>query len=152
MHKLITAIERENIDLIEDNIPIKSLKGLYYDNTIIIDKRIETYAEKKCIVAEELGHHYTTVGNILDQSSINNIKQENKARDWAYNNVVGLLDFIDAYKNGCRNRFETAEYLDITEDFLLKTIQFYKRKYGLFFEVDNYIIYFEPFGILEIYK
>ena len=35
---------------------------------------IET--EKACVLAEELGHHYTTVGDIIDQKESENRKQE----------------------------------------------------------------------------
>ena len=38
--------------------------------------------EKASVLAEELGHYYTTVGNILDQEDAGNRKQEHKARTW----------------------------------------------------------------------
>ena len=41
-------------------------------------------------LAEELGHHYTTVGDILDQTNVSNRKQERLARVWAYNRRIGL--------------------------------------------------------------
>ena len=44
------------------------IKGLYSDGTIAISTDMKTDAEKACVLAEELGHHYTTYGNILDQS------------------------------------------------------------------------------------
>lgn len=149
MTKLLQYIEDENIELIETNIPIKNLKGLYYDNTIIIDKKIATTVGKKCILAEEIGHYYTSTGDILDQSNISNIKQENKARAWAFEELIGLVDIINAYKSGVRNKYELAEYLDVTEEFLDEAIEYYKRKFGILFNIDKYIIYFEPFGVIE---
>lgn len=56
-------------------------KGLYADNIIWINKYLPTSVEKACILAEELGHHYTTAGDILDQNDIENCKQELKAYD-----------------------------------------------------------------------
>ena len=41
-------------------------------------------------MAEELGHYYTGVGDILDQSSVSNRKQELCGRVYAYNKLIGL--------------------------------------------------------------
>ena len=46
---------------------------------------------------------------------------------------------------------ETAEYLEVTEEFLLEALQYYKGKYGRYVTIDNYAIYFEPtLGVLEL--
>ena len=68
---------------------VSGLKGLYYNGNIAIEKKL-TQNQKACVLAEELGHHYTTVGNILDQSDPGAMKQERKARLWAYNKLIGL--------------------------------------------------------------
>ena len=52
--------------------------------------------------------------------------------------------FVDAYEHGCTNRYETAEYLEVTEEFLEECISCYREKYGVCKIVDNYIIYFIP--------
>lgn len=148
---LLDEIHKEGIDIIQINFKGKS-KGLYGDNTIAIDKKIDTSAEKKCILAEELGHHYTSYGNILDQSNINNIKQEKRARNWAYEKLVGIISLVNAFERGIRNKYELAEYLNITEDFLNEVINHYREEYGIYCEIDNYLVYFEPhFGVLKIF-
>lgn len=148
---LLDEIHKEGIDIIQINFKGNS-KGLYGDNTIAIDKKIDTLAEKKCILAEELGHHHTTYGNILDQSDINNIKQEKRARNWAYEKLVGIISLVNAFERGIRNKYELAEYLNITEDFLNEAINHYREKYGIYCEIDNYLVYFEPhFGVLKIF-
>lgn len=58
--------------------------------------------------------------------------------------MVGLMGIIDAYKNGCRNSYEVAEYLEVTEVFLNDALNAYRDKYGVYTTVDNYIIYFIP--------
>ena len=126
------------------------LKGLYIDNNIALSSALETSAEKSCILAEELGHHYTSSGNIIDMSVVSNRKQELHARAWAYNRLIGLYGIINAYRSGCRNGYEIAEHLNITEEFLNEALQYYRNKYGLCTTVDNYVIYFEPsLGIFE---
>ncbi len=142
----------------EKNVKIKEkplrygFKGLYKNNKIIIDSNIETSNEKACILAEELGHHFTTYGDIIDQSDIRNVKQELRARAWAYERLVGIVDLINAHKAGVRNRYELAEFLEIPEWFLLEAIEYYKSKYGTCYKIDNYLIYFSPnFGIMEFF-
>ena len=115
-----------------------------------LNKELKTSTEKKCILLEELGHHYTSSGNILDLSVTQNRKQERTARLWAYNKQIGLRGLIQAHEYGCKNRFEVAEYLDVTEQFLEEAIICYREKYGLSTTLDNYIIYFEPLGILSL--
>jgi hypothetical protein len=128
-----------------------NLKGLYADSTIAIDTKIETEAERCCVLAEEIGHHYTSLGNITNLEDIRNLKQEKKARNWAYEKLVGITGIINAFNAGTRNNFELAEYLGVTEEFLEETIKHYKEKHGLYYELDNYIVYFEPLGVLKMF-
>lgn len=121
----------------------EGLKGLYYNGNIAIHKTLTT-VEKSCILAEELGHHFTSTGNILDLQKVENMKQELHARMWAYNHQIGLLGIIKAYEHGCQNKHDIAEYLNITEPFLDDAIDAYRKKYGTHVRLDNYIIYFEP--------
>lgn len=122
---------------------VSGLKGLYYNGNIAIEKNL-TSAEKTCVLAEELGHHYTTTGNILDQQEVANIKQELHARTWAYNECVGLIGIVKAFEAGCKSLYEMADYLEVTEDFLKDALESYRRKYGVCTEVDNYIVFFDP--------
>lgn len=145
--RLLNECTQCGIDVHEMDL---ATKGLYCDNVIAISKRIATTAEKACVLAEELGHYYTSSGNILDQSKVENRKQEKKARRWAYENLVGIIKIIEAYKAGCRNRYELAEFLEVTEEFLEEAITYYKEKYGMYYQIDNYIIYFEPLGVFEL--
>lgn len=142
----------------EKNVKIKEkplrygFKGLYKNNKIIIDSNIETSNEKACILAEELGHHFTTYGDIIDQSDIRNVKQELRARAWAYERLVRMVDLINAHKAGIKGRYELADFLEIPEWFLLEAIEYYKSKYGTCYKIDNYLIYFSPnFGIMEFF-
>lgn len=82
--KLLKEIERHKIETYEKPMPQK-LKGLYYDNVVLINQNIAS-TEKTCILAEELGHYHTTTGDILNQNRLSNRKQEKLARTWAYKN------------------------------------------------------------------
>lgn len=137
-------IESEKENLIVKEKPLKANDGRIKGNRIAIRKDIPTLAEKACVLAEEIGHHKTTSGNIISQETILEKKQENAARLWAYNRLIGLRGIIDGFSHGCRNRMELAEYLGVTEVFLQNAIDCYKRKYGQYVALDNYIIYFDP--------
>lgn len=118
--------------------------GRIYKNRIAISNQLKTTSEKACVLTEELGHHYTTIGNIIDLSDAQNRKQERQARLWAYNKQIGLRGIIRAFNHGCSNPHEIAEYLEVTEEFLHEAINCYREKYGVYTTVDNYIIYFIP--------
>lgn len=130
--------------LIVKEKPLQYNNGRIKGNRIAIRKDIETSIEKADVLAEELGHHYTSVGNILDLSIAQNRKQERQARLWAYNKRIGLMGLIRAYEAGCKSRYEAAEYLEVTEEFLEDAICCYREKYGICASVDNYVVYFIP--------
>lgn len=126
-------------------------KGLINNNIIALSNTLSTCSERSCVLAEELGHYYTSVGNIIDTTNSNNAKQEHRARMWAYNKMIGLYGLIDAYKAGCRCKYEIANYLDVTEEFLEEAIEKYTSKYGTYTIIDNFVIYFIPnLGVMEL--
>ena len=145
---LLVLSDSENLIVKEKDIP--GYGGRIYKNRIAINRALPTQAEKSCVLAEEIGHHCTSSGDILDQTDIMNRKQEYRARFYGYNLKIGLIGLIKAYEAGCRNLFEMADFLDATEEYLKEAIQCYKSKYGIYAVVDNYIIYFEPFAVIKL--
>ena len=123
--------------------PFKTYDGRLKGKDIYLRKDMNT-TEKTCVLAEEMGHHYTTVGNILDMESIQNRKQERQARLHGYNRLIGLVGLIEAYEHRCQNQYEIAEFLEVTDEFLEECINCYRDKYGIGTTVDNYIVYFIP--------
>ena len=109
--------------------PFKTYDGRLKGKDIYLRKDMNT-TEKSCVLAEELGHYYTTVGDILDMNVPENRKQERQARLWGYNRVIGLFGLIRAYEHGCKDKYEIAEYLDVTEEYLEECINCYRDKYG----------------------
>lgn len=146
---LLTEAEARQLKVKEK--PLKQHDGLIVGNKVAIREDIPTLTEKSCVLAEELGHHYTTTGNILDQSKVENRKQERRARLWAYNKMITLDKLADARKHGCKNRFEIAEYLGVTEAFLQEAIDTYSGIYGAeYHQYGDYLISFDPLNIYPI--
>lgn len=142
-YEILLSEASEN-GLVVKEKPLKYNNGRIKGSRVAIRQDLSTSVEKACVLAEELGHHYTTYGNILDQSNTSNRKQELRARAWAYNKQIGLLGLIRAYEHGCRNRFEIAEFLEVTEEVLEECLTFYRNKYGMCRSIDNYVVYFIP--------
>ncbi|MFS0783599.1 ImmA/IrrE family metallo-endopeptidase [Bacillus sp. 1P06AnD] len=125
---VLNDIEQHGIELIEKSLP-GQLRGMYSDHTILLDQDL-TICEKKCILAEELGHHFMNHGDVLDKNSLNSIKQEILARRWGHHYIIPLTK-IQITKYSCENIFQLAEELDVTEDFLIEAIDHYQQKYGV---------------------
>lgn len=132
--------------------PLRSdAKALIKGNKIALNSlKLTTTKEKTCILAEEIGHYYTAVGNILDPREDENRKQEQKGRLWAYNNLIGLNGIINAHRSGKVHSFEDmAEYFEVSMEFLMEALNRYRQKYGLCAEIDNYVIFFDSFAVME---
>jgi hypothetical protein len=149
--KLLREAQLASVEVYEKQMR-PSIKGLYSNKIVWINKHISTSIEKRCILAEELGHYHTSHGTILDQSKLQNRKQENRARNWAYERLIPLSKIVQAHRVGIRNKYELADFFDVTEEFLERAINWYKEKHGLFKSIDGLTIYFEPLGVLEMFE
>lgn len=146
--KLLREAEQQGVDIYEKPMP-STFKGLYKDSVIWINKNMASNTERACILAEELGHHYITVGNILDQRKLNNRKQEKLARQWAYEKLVPLSKIVQAHIMRLSNRYELAEFCGVTEQFLDDALKRYQEKYGISTTVGRFTIYFNPLQVKE---
>ena len=146
----ILLSEASGIGLTVKEKPLQWNNGRIKGNRVAIRQDLDTSIEKACVLAEELGHHHTSSGNILDQTDTNNRKQELRARMWAYNELIGLRGIINAYEHGCSSMFDIAEYLEVTEEYLNEALNAYRNKYGVHADIDNYTICFIPY--LTVFK
>jgi Zn-dependent peptidase ImmA (M78 family) len=149
--KLLSEAYYNSIEVYEKEMK-PTVKGLYSDKIIWVNKYISSSIEKRCILAEELGHYHTSYGVILDQTKLQNRKQEKRARNWAYECLIPLNKIVQAHKHCVKNRHELADYLDVTEAFLEEALKRYKEKYGLFKSIDGFTICFEPLGVIEMFE
>ncbi|ASS69220.2 ImmA/IrrE family metallo-endopeptidase [Paenibacillus sp. RUD330] len=149
---LLAESQAENVQVVEYPFKTIRLKGLYCDGVITINQAAKlNTVEKTCVIAEELGHHHTTQGVILDQSKILHRQKERLARQWAYERLVPLERFVDVFHARIKEKHEVAEFLGVTEAFLLDLIARYKEIYGQFAFINNrYIVSFEPLSVIEI--
>ena len=148
--KLLQIAYDDDVEVIDYKFESDAIKGLYCNRVIAINDRLTTSTEKACVLAEELGHYYTSSGIILDQDKTENRKQEKKARLWAYKKMVTMDKLISAFEYGCRNRYEVAEHMDVTEEFLQEALSRYKEVYGNIKQFNDYLVVFEPLRIAKL--
>lgn len=142
--------EHNDVEFIEYQFNSERIKGLYSNGVVATSNKLSTN-KKNGTIAEELGHHHTSSGDIIDMDSTSNRKQELRARVWAYDKLINLQGFIDAFEHHCTNLYETAEFLDVTEEFLIDSINAYMHKYGCYVKYKNYVIEFD-FNSVNVIK
>ena len=79
----------------------------------------------RCVLAEEIGHYYTTVGDHLPVTlfhyahRITLSQAEHKALRWAAEYLMPADEIRMAYAEGLREPWEFAERFDVTEQMVL---------------------------------
>ena len=147
--KLMIECEKLGAKVIELDFGTSKPCGICKGNNIYINRNCNTN-EKYCVLNEELGHFLTTYGNILDKKILTNRKQELFARRWGYEHSVSIIGIINAFEYGALTLYDIADFLGVTEEYLIECLEHYKQKYGDSYKIDNYIIEFIPH--FSIYK
>ncbi|MCI9135449.1 MAG: hypothetical protein HFI31_14890 [Lachnospiraceae bacterium] len=130
---------------VAENVPFESqAKGLLCGDCIGLNQSLETTAEKACVLAEEVIHSQINVGNIRDQRVSGNSWQERKTRKVLHKHLVNVRTIAYLLKSGCENSNEIADKMGITEELLLEAIKGYKEEYGVFIQLEDDILFFEP--------
>lgn len=142
--RLVLDANMMGLEIVEKNFK-SNAKGICKGKKIGIRKGMSE-TEKACILAEEIGHYYTTVGNILDQRDAGNRKQEMIARKWAVDKMISIEDLFRAADQPCNTLFEIAEYLEVTEEFLLEALEVFKKRYGHSYKYEGKTIVFCDHG------
>ena len=145
--ELLQAAADAGIDVKE--LPMAGHDGLYMDGRIAINTDLSTTAERACILAEELSHHYTACGDITG-TSVLAVKQEISGRRATYELLVPLEKIVDAITlRCCKSIYELAEYLDVTCEFLIEALHYYQTRYGMYKAVSGKLLIFHPLGVLD---
>jgi len=82
-------------------------------------------------LAEELGHHFTSIGNLTSEcftysNRIIRTKQEYKARKWAANFLINTDDIILALSNSITSINELSDYFSVSSELIeikIKSLQ-----------------------------
>lgn len=83
-------------------------------------------AEERVHLAHEIGHCKT--GSFYNKYSKYDVreKHERKATIYAVQCIMPLDEIMDAYRHGCREIWDMAEYFNVTEDFARFALMYYR--------------------------
>jgi len=129
------------------------INGYYYSNaeynfnTITLSAALQTTCERCVVLAEELGHHFTTPIDLFSAPSTLQERYERRALQWAARELVPLHKLIKAWHRGIRSAWELAEYLDVTEAFLWRALELYRQQYGAVARCGTHCVYFNPLEV-----
>ncbi|WP_460293760.1 ImmA/IrrE family metallo-endopeptidase [Clostridium tertium] len=134
INDIFEIIDKENIIYEEASLKNTHFKGIYFkvenlQPVIAIEESIVKYTSIYIsILAEELGHHFTTQGNLLEPSKdysekLYKNKKEYLARKWACNFLISDAEFVQALLSSISNKYEMCEYFNITYDILENKIK-----------------------------
>ncbi|OHP69162.1 toxin [Staphylococcus sp. HMSC062A01] len=141
-------IEHDYIEVRETDVMPNDLHGLWLGDLILI-KRNLSETRKAEVLYEELAHHKLTYGNILDQSKDINRKFENYARRHGYEAALPLRIIVEAHNYGVSSLYELAQYVQLSEKYIVEILGHYKQKHGLTTRYGKYVIQFEPLRVFE---
>lgn len=127
LNTIFSIIEKEKIILEEIQINFSDSKGIYLKipdipPTICVDKSILSYSYIYIsILAEELGHHFTTNGDLTVKSKnyseqLYKNKKERLAKIWGTNFLISDDEFVQALNNCISTIDEMAEYFHVTRE------------------------------------
>ena len=141
LENLYKLIEEENIKLeILDSLP-NHIDGMYLKSEssypiIVINKRIENDSMKfKIVLAEELGHHFTSVGDsrVMFNSYTRRLqldKSEITALKWATEYVLPLEKLKPAFFYFYYRQIDSiTQELEVTQEFLLARLKFLSHRF-----------------------
>ena len=93
---------------------------------------IETCAEKRVILAHEIGHHMTGSFYNVYSSFDNRAKHEYRADKWATHKLMPLNDVKTALHEGYDTPYDLAEYFNLPYDFVIRAMDIYQRQGHVF--------------------
>ena len=134
--KLFLLAENEGIGCAFFDLPYPLL-GLYdYRHNeipmILLDSSLKTDRKLlRCVLSEEIGHHFTTSQNIMVFSRKDNyvyMKYEKLALWWATKYLMPLKELIKVINSGLFLTYEIAEHFEVTERFAGIGLKLYIEK------------------------
>lgn len=84
----------------------------------------------RCILAEELGHYFTLLGNfkysgkVSYQTFINTTKEENKALRWATDYLIETEELLELFYDDNLSVYNLAGAFEVTPEFMLQKLYY----------------------------
>ncbi len=129
LNLIFHIINKEHIILEELKINTTDIDGIYIKlpnipPTIAVKSSLQNNSNKYIsILSEELGHHFTTTGDLTIKSKnyserLYKSKKERKAKIWAANFLISDSEFVHALNSCVISIPEMAEHFHVTEEII----------------------------------
>lgn len=129
LKELFKIIDMENLKFEETSIIYNDMDGLYFKlpdchPVIFIRKSLLNDIKKyKSILSEELGHHFTTIGDLTIESKnyqekLYKNKKEKISKEWAANFLISDEEFVQALCNCISTPYDICDFFNITDEML----------------------------------
>ena len=136
------------VRIIDYDFP-STIRGVYHDGVIGINKDVTDPAERRCIIAYEMGRHLMRKNNTIVFTE----EQEHTiAFYWAVSYLMPLSSFIEVDKLKLTTATEVAKFLNVTPQFVKTGIEFYKNSLGNRIFHNNHVIDLENRKIINLKK
>lgn len=139
MERLIKIAQQQKI--IIDEYPLgDELRAIYLkirelENPIIfLNTNLSLYSpETRCVLSEEIGHHFTMVGNAIyphkNYSDVLKVcKIEKAALRWAGHCLIPNEELYETLQFGQPSLYELSEHFNVTEVFMQTRLNIFKEE------------------------
>lgn len=128
VQKLYSIAEKYDIMVDTRDIPLPSMAvELFGIKAIALRHDLTTEQERVCL-AHELGHHIRGALYCIEAPCFTRGQCEYKADKWAVHKLIPIRSLYAAFRKGYTEIWQLAEYFDVTEDFVQRTIEIYKQE------------------------
>ena len=141
---LLAEKEKINITYIQLRKHRKTLWGLYFPGqpggspTIYLDMELynnsQLYRLARCILAEELGHHFTGIRSNMFKIHANYSLErkmssdDEKALRWATSKLIPTSEITALFKKGKHLHIDLAVYFGVTAWFMFRKMEFLQHQ------------------------
>ena len=127
---LYEEAHQNGVTVRQGEIPVPHMDAAYLrtgHRAMIWIRQDGTQAERACWLAEELGHHNMSCGQVLRYDKVQDWKAEARARKWAHDRLLSRDAILCAAEN-TDDIYEIAYALNVSVPFLREAIDDYKAR------------------------
>lgn len=128
INNLIKYADANDIEV--DYFPLSSdTTALSIPGAIALNKSVlDTNPKTVVALAHELGHQATNSFYRLKSKYEMRTRAEERATRWAVDELISADELKQAFKEGCTEVWQLAEYFEVTEDFIRDAVRIHKLK------------------------
>ena len=115
--------QRMGVKIIHQNMQ-GDLAGAYIDQIIFLNNKLDDTA-KKCILAEEIGHHFTAKSNVLELITVEDYQNELAGCKWGYEVLLPASQIKAAVRVGINSIKDIAALYKVTPEYVKEALTYY---------------------------